>query len=55
MSGKCVICGTYVKDYEPEYCCSGRECGCMGLPIEPCICDKEECNEKIFGRRDKSV
>lgn len=34
----CEICGKPVPGYEPEYCCSGRECGCYGLPIEPCIC-----------------
>ena len=24
-----------VKDWEPEYCCNGYMCGCMGQPIEP--------------------
>lgn len=49
MLGKCDVCGCIVEDYEPEYCCSGRECGCMGLPIGPCLCEKEECIEKVFG------
>lgn len=36
---KCVICGSEVIDYEPEYCCSGYMCGCMGKPIDPPICE----------------
>ena len=34
----CEICGKPVPDYVPQYCCSGDECGCLGLPIEPCVC-----------------
>ena len=34
----CLICGIEVPDYEPKYCCDGRECGCMGQPVDPCIC-----------------
>jgi hypothetical protein len=30
-----------VKDYDPKMCCSGHECGCMGMPTEPCICSEE--------------
>lgn len=37
----CLICGAPVFGYEPSYCCSGRECACMGLPLEPCICSKK--------------
>ncbi|MNV41584.1 hypothetical protein D3C71_1332250 [compost metagenome] len=25
---------------EPEYCCSGHECGCYGYPLDPPYCDK---------------
>ncbi len=46
---KCIICGINVKDYKPEYCCDGKECGCQGLPIEPPLCDNEKCQEKIYG------
>lgn len=46
---KCVICKIEVPDYEPEYCCSGMQCGCMGAPIEPCVCRKKECLDKVFG------
>lgn len=35
---KCVGCGE-VEVGEPEYCCNGRECGCMGKPIDPPLCD----------------
>ncbi|MNW37050.1 hypothetical protein D3C74_140810 [compost metagenome] len=44
----CINCGT-LTDYEPEYCCEGRECGCMGLPIEPPICSKECWDQAING------
>lgn len=49
---KCFVCGVDVPDYEPEYCCDGRECGCMGMPIEPPLCSKS-CSEKVFGLGDK--
>lgn len=42
----CLNCGELI-DYEPEYCCNGRECGCMGLPIEPPICSQECWDEAI--------
>ena len=36
---KCANCGKQApEDYEPPMCCSGYECGCMGLPIEPYVC-----------------
>jgi len=41
------ICGNEAPDdYEFPTCCSGFECGCMGLPIEPYICS-EECWKKL--------
>ncbi|MES2395650.1 MAG: hypothetical protein V4549_06590 [Bacteroidota bacterium] len=41
----CMACGVgYIGD-EPKMCCSGRECGCMGMPIEPLVCSKE-CSDK---------
>ncbi|MDF2563749.1 MAG: hypothetical protein K0Q53_144 [Massilibacillus sp.] len=49
---KCVACGCEIKvedDYEPEYCCSGKDCGCMGRPINPEFCN--ECEIKIFGEQ----
>lgn len=44
---KCYYCGAEMTDEEVSRwieetprCCSGFECGCMGLPTEPPICDK---------------
>lgn len=45
----CIVCGTPVPDYKPEYCCDGRECGCMGKPIEPPICSGE-CFDALFDK-----
>lgn len=45
----CYVCGKEYEGIEPERCCDGRECGCMGLPVEPCICS-QECGEKFRGR-----
>jgi len=36
----CELCGRPVYGYIERRCCDGRECGCMGLPIEPCWCDR---------------
>ena len=37
----CLICGEIVAEYEPRFCCSGNDCGCMGQPIYPCVCSNE--------------
>lgn len=37
----CIMCGKKVLDYKPQYCCSGFECNCRGLPIEPPICSQK--------------
>lgn len=41
----CMVCGEKFMGPEPKMCCSGRDCGCMGLPVEPIVCSKE-CYEK---------
>lgn len=41
----CMVCGSKFMGPEPKMCCSGRDCGCMGLPTEPIVCSKE-CYEK---------
>jgi len=46
MKGSCDICGT---DIEVTLCCSGHECGCMGLPVEPPVCS-EECYDKLMNK-----
>lgn len=48
----CEFCGIAVPDFEPEYCCSGFECCCGGMPMEPCFCsdkcyEKHEAKEKL--------
>jgi len=42
MKGFCEICKTEI---EIKYCCSGHECGCMGLPIDPPVCSDKCYNE----------
>ena len=43
MKANCEICG---EEIEVQMCCSGSECGCMGMPVDPPVCS-EEC-EKIY-------
>lgn len=47
----CFICGKKVDGYEPEMCCSGYHCGCMGLPTNPCLCSQES-SDKLYSRHD---
>lgn len=43
---ECQVCGKLYHGEEPKGCCSGRDCGCMGQPINgPFICSKE-CYDK---------
>ncbi|PGT80586.1 hypothetical protein COD11_20970 [Bacillus sp. AFS040349] len=35
------------NNYVPEFCCSGYECGCYGMPINPVFCD--DCEKRILG------
>lgn len=41
----CMVCGETWMGEEPKMCCNGRECGCMGLPVDPVVCS-EECYNK---------
>jgi len=43
----CMVCGKDFKGPAPLMCCSGRECGCMGLPTEPIVCSNE-CYDKLM-------
>lgn len=43
----CVMCGEPVENYEPVFCCSGEDCVCEGLPIEPPICSPR-CYDKLI-------
>ena len=39
-------------DYEPKGCCSGFECGCMGMVINPVFCD--ECESQLTSELPES-
>lgn len=47
----CMSCGVQWEGEEPKMCCSGRDCGCMGLPIDPVLCGEKECNDKFFKKK----
>lgn len=45
----CDRCGKPLEvetSYETKWCCSGFECGCFGLPINPVFCD--DCIEELY-------
>jgi hypothetical protein len=48
MKDNCVICG---NEIEIQRCCSGHECGCMGMPTEPPVCSIE-CERRFFVAKD---
>ena len=47
----CLVCESPLPWYEPQYCCSGRDCGCHGAPIDPPICG--DCWGELMARRPK--
>jgi hypothetical protein len=49
-NGICMVCGEDLG-YEPQMCCSGHQCGCMGMPVDPPICSKE-CHEEWDWKRE---
>ena len=51
MKFYCEICGTVIP--EPQMCCDGRECGCMGKPVDPPVCS-EECYDKLMNNIKKA-
>ncbi len=44
---QCEVCGKTADDYEPTFCCDGRECSCQGRPTEPCTCSAT-CENALF-------
>ena len=46
QKGFCDVCGTEI---EVNMCCSGHECGCMGLPTEPPVCS-EKCYDILMSK-----
>ena len=51
MKHRCLICRIPVPNYRPEYCCTGYDgydfCGCMGQPLNPCVCS-DICKRAVF-------
>jgi hypothetical protein len=43
----CMNCGAKFMGEPPKMCCSGRECGCMGMPVDPIVCDEKCYNELL--------
>lgn len=46
----CIVCNKEFYGPEPEMCCSGRDCGCNGQPIEPVVCSAE-CYDHLVGNK----
>lgn len=46
----CMVCSFKFMGPRPLRCCSGGDCGCMGLPIDPVICSSE-CYEKLINKK----
>lgn len=46
----CMGCDESFLGPEPKMCCNGYECGCMGMPIDPIVCD-EKCYGKLMDKR----
>ena len=49
----CEACGKFVEGFEYKMCCSGHECGCMGQPMEPCVCSQECWDKLMEGKRNE--
>lgn len=49
MKGNCIVCDAEI---EINTCCSGRDCGCMGMPIEPPVCS-DECYDELMTNFEK--
>jgi len=47
MKSSCAICEVEI---EVQMCCSGYQCGCMGMPVDPPVCSGE-CYDKYMEKR----
>jgi hypothetical protein len=45
----CIVCSTPIY---VEFCCDGRECGCMGQPSEPPVCSGD-CYDELMSNMSK--
>lgn len=52
---KCISCGEQLKDYNPEYCCNGQDCGCRGVPINAPVCEKALCWWELMGIKSATI
>jgi hypothetical protein len=43
----CMVCGNQFMSPSPKMCCSGKDCGCMGQPIDPLVCSKK-CYDQLI-------
>jgi hypothetical protein len=50
----CMVCNKEFEGEEPKMCCSGRDCGCMGMPIDPIVCS-EECYDNLPFNKSKTI
>lgn len=39
-------------DFEPQMCCSGADCGCRGMPVDPMVCSID-CYNVLYGNSNK--
>jgi len=44
-----MVCNIEFEGDEPQLCCNGRECGCMGMPIDPVVCS-DECYNALINK-----
>lgn len=49
----CINCN---KEFymEIKMCCDGKNCGCMGMPIDPIICD-ENCYKEYIKKINNKI
>jgi len=52
-TNSCMLCEKEFEGEEPKMCCSGRECGCLGMPIDPIVCS-DECYLKLINKNKNS-
>jgi hypothetical protein len=47
----CAECTAELEEnFDPMMCCSGRECGCRGMPTNPPFCHDKPCYERYSQR-----
>lgn len=54
MKLSCMACNVRFEGEEPQMCCSGIDCGCMGLPIEPVVCS-DKCYDLVMNKHKPNI